>query len=164
MKSKNLTNQQNHQEEKDIYELSFFLAPQLTDNETNTILNEMQELIKKEGEIIYVEPFQLRKLAYPIKKMNEGYFGFLQFKYFKEKISDIKNLIDKNPNVLRYLLIRLDPKEDIIYIPETEEKKTVSFKKIKELKPQEAISKKREEEKEISLEELEKKLEEILKQ
>jgi len=164
MKSKNLTNQQNHQEEKEFYELAFFLTPQLTDNEVNNVLDELQELIKKEGEIVYVEPIQLRKLAYSIKKMTEGHFGFLQFKYSKEKISDLKSLIDKNSNFLRYLLIKLDPKEDIIYTSEPEEKKPLSFKKPKEPKTQEAIRTKKEEEKEISLEELEKKLEEILKQ
>lgn len=162
-----LQNQDNFQEGKEFYELAFFLKPHLQEEEVNLVIKGIEDLINKQGgEIIYSEPPLLKSLAYPIKKLTEGYFSFIQFKYFKEKINELKNQIDDNSNFLRYLLIRLNPEEDVIYLPEAQ-KKPSTFQKPKEKERKKKISPKEKvssEEKEISLEELEKKLEEILKQ
>lgn len=147
------------------YEIAFFLIPQLTDQEANQVIEKLKEIIiKQEGEILYIEPFRLQALAYPIKKNTEGYFSFIQFRLKKENVNEIENYLLRQPEFLRYLLIRLNPKEDIIV--GLEEKKiipqTKAEGKVKRIKEPETI--KISENKEISLEELEKKIEEILKQ
>ncbi len=156
------------EEIKDFYEISFFLAPQLTDNEVEEALNELKEhILKNGGEIIYIEPWKLQKIAYPIQKNTEGYFSFIQFKFDKEKIEDFQQQVSKDKKILRYLLIRLNPKEDIIIGLEEKKpefKPKMVHQKTASTKVKETQQIKEEEEKEISLEELEKKIEEILKQ
>ncbi|MGB9681132.1 MAG: 30S ribosomal protein S6 [Minisyncoccia bacterium] len=167
-----LENQQTNFDEKEenkfFYELAFFLSPQLTENEVENFLNELKEwILKNEGEVIYNEPWRLQKIAYPIKKSSEGYFSFVQFQFKKEKIGDLKEKILKDKKILRSLLIKLNPKEDVVF--GLEEKKPEFKPKAnypKKVPSQTADGKqsKEPEGKEISLEELEKKIEEILKQ
>lgn len=162
----NSTTESLEEKERSFYEMAFFLNPQLTDNEVNQILENFKEVIlKNKGKIIYTEPWRLQRLAYPIKKNNEGYFSFIQFCLEKEYIKEIESYLLKQPDILRYLLIRINPKEDVII--GLEEKKVIPQAKIKpkkEEKKEELETIKISGEKELSLEELEKRIEEILKQ
>lgn len=169
------------------YELAFFLSPQLGESQLKETIDQLTNKIKEEGgEVLYFEIPELKKIAYPIKKQNEGYFSFCQFKILKDKIQDLEKEWQRNEKFLRYLLIKLNPKEDLIKSKKGEERsegevskrleelkekrliskgkkeKKISAKKIEEEKDETTSQEKTEGVKEVDLDELEKKINEIL--
>jgi len=169
------------------YELAFFLSPQLGESQLKETIDQLTNKIKEEGgEMLYFEIPELKKIAYPIKKQNEGYFSFCQFKILKDKIQDLEKEWQRNEKFLRYLLIKLNPKEDLIKSKKGEERSEgevskrseelkekkliskgkketkISAKKIEEEKEETISQEKTEGAKEVDLDELEKKINEIL--
>jgi len=169
------------------YELAFFLSPQLGESQLKETIDQLTNKIKEEGgEMLYFEIPELKKIAYPIKKQNEGYFSFCQFKILKDKIQDLEKEWQRNEKFLRYLLIKLNPKEDLIKSKKGEERSEgevskrseelkekkliskgkketkISAKKIEEEKEETISQEKTEGAKEVDLDELEKKINEFL--
>ena len=169
------------------YELAFFLSPQLGESQLKETIDQLTNKIKEEGgEMLYFEIPELKKIAYPIKKQNEGYFSFCQFKILKDKLQDLEKEWQRNEKFLRYLLIKLNPKEDLIKSKKGEERSEgevskrseelkekkliskgkketkISAKKIEEEKEETISQEKTEGAKEVDLDELEKKINEIL--
>lgn len=169
------------------YELAFFLSPQLGESQLKETIDQLTNKIKEEGgEMLYFEIPELKKIAYPIKKQNEGYFSFCQFKILKDKLQDLEKEWQRNEKFLRYLLIKLNPKEDLIKSKKGEERSEgevskrseelkekkliskgkketkISAKKIEEEKEETTSQEKTEGAKEVDLDELEKKINEIL--
>lgn len=134
------------------YELAFFLSSSISENEKEEKLNNILKLIEElKGTILETVPLELKALAYPIKKETSGYFGVVKFKLDGSLMEELNKQLKLLPEMLRFLIVK---KEEI--------KKPVPLKKMEKEKTK--VETKKEEEKEVSLEELEKKLEEILKE
>lgn len=59
------------------YETGFIVAPNLSEEETSALINQMAEVISaKKGRIIKQDLWGKRRLAYPIKRFNEGVYVF----------------------------------------------------------------------------------------
>ena len=152
-------------ENKNNYELSFWLSSELDEKEAEKKFNDLLKELEKLGSLINVSQLpQLKPLAYPIKKEKKfyenAYFGFIQFSLEKNLIIPLKKSLHFNNEIIRFLIIRKEIKEKI-KIPSGFFKKSSSTK----IKKEETKSKEQEEKpgKEISLEELDEKLNEILK-
>lgn len=112
--------------------------------------------------------FSRIKLAYPIKKESFAYFGYLYFSGKPENIKELKNELNPSPKILRFIII-----SEPVMMEENkkqEERQIISEKSSFESPaPTPAISQPLKEKPEkpktgtLSNEELEKKLEEILK-
>jgi len=92
--------------EKQLYEVAYLIAPSFTEEEAQnfhqTIKNEVQGLgglIDEEGRV------EKRKLSYAINKMREAYLAFCQFQLDPQKITALEEKM-KNPTVLRFLIIK----------------------------------------------------------
>lgn len=86
-------------EGKKTYEISF-LANQ---SEGGTAL---LPVLKQQGaEISYQSPIQEIRLAYPIKKYKQGYFGFLHFSAEPDNVDKILQSLKLNPVFLRVLIV-----------------------------------------------------------
>jgi len=99
------------------------------------------------------------RLAYPIKKENSAFFGFIYFTSQPEMIQKIDSNLRLNSEVLRHIIIAEPIIQQPIQIAPSKMKRTVFAEKaeikpeVKKVKPQPILSN----------EALEKKLEEILK-
>jgi len=152
-------------ENKNNYELTFWLSSELNEKEAETNFNDLLKELEKLGALINVSQLpQLKPLAYPIKKEKKvylnAYFGFIQFGLEKKSIISLKRKLDFDNGIIRFLIIHKEMGQKI-KIPSGLFKKPSSRKlKKEEIKNEE---KKEKPEKEISLEELDEKLNEILK-
>ena len=89
------------------YELVYILQADLDDATTDGIVENIETLIKNSnGEIDKVDRWGKRKLAYPIRKMNEGYYVCVNFKCEPEEVANIKRSLGYNENVLRYIIVK----------------------------------------------------------
>lgn len=122
------------------YQLAYLLSPQLNTQELQEIEKEITSYIEKEGILDKVENPLKRNLFYPIKKFKEAFLGSIYFFLEPAKLKDFEKKIKKEERILRFLItVEKSPKE----LPKE--------KKIR--KP-----------KKVEIEDLDKKLEEILGQ
>ena len=92
------------------YELMFVVDPRLSDEEVVALSQDFQKMITDEGGIIAKEEsWGKRKLAYPIKKLNEGHYVLL---YVQSEDSSpfemARQRMQQSDDVLRYLVARMD--------------------------------------------------------
>lgn len=148
-------------EQKDTnYELSFWFSSRLDEKEIGQKFDNLLKQLKDFGAlIIFSELPQLKQLAYPVKKENNAYFGYIQFKFPKGSLFSLEEKLRLDNDILRFMIFRIEPKE--------KQQVSSQFSKKPILKKQKSEEEKKEEktqEKEISLEELDEKLNEILKE
>lgn len=84
--------------EKKEYELAFLVKGANDNSEVEKILNQF------EAEISYRSPLTDVLLSYPIKKYNQAYFGFVQFKTSPEKAEKIMPAMKLAALILRAFL------------------------------------------------------------
>jgi len=148
-------------EQKDTnYELSFWFSSRLDEKEIGQKFDNLLKQLKDFGAlIIFSELPQLKQLAYPVKKENNAYFGYIQFKFPKESLSSLEGKLRLDNNILRFMIFRIKPKKKQQVSSQFSKKSIFKKQKSEEEKKEKKI-----EEKEVSLEELDKKLNEILKE
>ena len=96
------------------YETTYILHPALQEGRLNDIVKTIQKKAEALGaEILYSDNWGRKKLAYLIDKEKYGTYIFLQYKLSKlNNLKELSSEFEHNPNVLRYLNIKID-KEDV---------------------------------------------------
>ncbi len=93
------------------YELAVVLSPLLDEENLKLELEKVQALVTRfEGTIEKVDNWGKKRLAYPIKKQNEGFYYFISFQAAGSTPAEIESRIRIMENVYRYLIIRTDAK------------------------------------------------------
>ncbi len=124
-----------------MYELLYIVPAKFTEEELAPMIEKINELIKNQGgEIISTENLGKKKLAYQIKQIFRGYYIFNRFNLNPQNLKELNKNLQLDSNILRFLITKFE----------------IEKKPKKEIKPK--IKKEK-----ISSEELDKKLEEILK-
>ena len=91
------------------YEIVFIVHPDLDGDELDGVINGVEELIKRnDGAVTKVEPWGLRKLAYPIKKQQEGRYFLMEFDLEPENIAEMERVLKLMESVIRHLIVRLE--------------------------------------------------------
>lgn len=89
------------------YELAVVVKPILEEEALKAEFESVQEIITKfGGNIEKVDDWGKRKLAYEIKKFNEGFYNFITFTANSETPVEIERRMRIKENVLRYLVVR----------------------------------------------------------
>ncbi len=149
------------------YELSFWFSSQLEEKAIEQKFDNLLKQLEKSGaSIIFSQSPQLKQLAYPIKKERNAYFGYIQFGFSKDSLAHLEEELKLNNDIIRFMILNMKPKEEQ-KAPRPAFRKSAfkgerKEKKVKEHSAAKSIEGK--EEKVISLEELDKKLSEILKE
>lgn len=149
-----------------MYELTYILKPDLSENEISPAAKKVADLITKQnGSIITEKIDQKRRLAYSIKKAGFGTYVSIEFESPSEAIIVISQTLKMDNEILRYLIIKKEISKGPQPILKAKPKKTTSRKSTyksavsdSKTAPKETA----EPSKKIKLEELDKKLEEIL--
>ena len=89
------------------YELMIIYDPSLEEDGITEELSKTISLIEKEnGEIVDKEILGIKKLAYPIKHLDSGYYCLLNFDCDDKVISEINRINKINDKVLRHIITR----------------------------------------------------------
>jgi small subunit ribosomal protein S6 len=88
------------------YELMVIITPKLSEDEA-AALNESWLTLAKEqgGNIIKTDTWGKRLMAYPINKLNEGWYFVNYFELESTKVKGIKQQLNINERVLRHMFI-----------------------------------------------------------
>ena len=92
------------------YELIFVLQPNLEDEERVVFIEKVQEWVATVGgQIIKVDHWGQRKLAYPIrKKFKQGFYVLLHLQLPTDGVRELERRFQIAEQVLRYLTVRLE--------------------------------------------------------
>ena len=97
------------------YETTYILHSALQEGRLNDIISVIENKIKSLGaNIVYSDNWGRKKLAYMINKEKYGTYIFVQFSLEdSDKLKELSAEFEHNPNVLRYLNIRIE-EEDLM--------------------------------------------------
>ena len=90
------------------YETIIILNPEINEEKKNEVLTKIKNVIEKEGKIEKVDDIGKRKMAYEIKKHNEGYYYLLEFKGKSENIAELERTYRITDEILKFLIVRKD--------------------------------------------------------
>lgn len=139
------------------YELTFILSPELDEKEINSFEQEVEKNIKGlEGSLKKKEKAEKRILSYPIKKFQSGYYLVVNFLFNPEKLRELLLVFKHKKEILRFIINFIE-EPSVVKIREVKKKKEKP-KEIEKIKKKEEPSP----EKKVKLEEIDKKLDEIL--
>ena len=93
------------------YENTFVIDAQLPDEVIQEKAARYQEAVSaNKGEILHVEMWGSRKLAYQMRKKTHGYYVFMQFSAPPEAIGEVERALRLDESILRYLTVLIDEK------------------------------------------------------
>ena len=95
------------------YETTYILHSALQEGRLHDIVSAIENKVKTLGaEILYSDNWGRKKLAYLINKEKYGTYIFLQFKLDdSDKITELSSEFEHNPNILRYLNIKIEEQD-----------------------------------------------------
>lgn len=94
---------------KNKYESVIIINPNIEDDKIKELIEYFKKLITdNQGTITRVEELGKKKLAYEIKKYNEGYYVVLYFESGASVISELERLYRSKDEVIKYMTIRTD--------------------------------------------------------
>ncbi len=97
-----------------LYETGFLLAPNLSEEETEKIINQMVEVVsQKEGRLVRQERWGKRRLAYSIERFNEAFYVFFHYEGRPDIPVELERRFKQSDSVLRYLTLKKDAKASL---------------------------------------------------
>ena len=85
------------------------LKPLLPDDLRKELHKEFVDMIQKDGgEILDVDVWGKRYLAYKIKGHNEGYYIVYNFKVSPDKVAEIKRQMQLKQEILRFMIVEVE--------------------------------------------------------
>ncbi len=91
------------------YESMLIARQDLGQAQVNDIVASLSEVIKKEGgEVVSVDNWGLKNLAYRIKKNRKGYYVVLNISAPASAIFEYERLVRINEDIIRYMTIKVE--------------------------------------------------------
>lgn len=96
---------------KRLYESTFIVNASLDDAQIDQIIGRVEEFITNNGgEITSLNKWGRKRLAYPIRKKNNGFYVLIEFKAPNNLITQLERFHQLEETIIRYLTIQLDKK------------------------------------------------------
>lgn len=101
-----------------LYELTCLINPDLNENEIGEFSDKLSKLLSESGKIIETASPKKIKLQYKIKKFANGFLLSFIFDAEPANLEDIKTQLDKDTEIIRFLLLKTriekEPKAPVI--------------------------------------------------
>lgn len=93
------------------YELAFILNPEVNEEQTQTILGRVSQVVANHGgQIVKVNQWGRRRLAYPIERHRDGLYVFIDMILTPETVIELERTLKVSEEVLRHMVKRRDAK------------------------------------------------------
>lgn len=91
------------------YESLIIINPTLDDTEVERIVGKAEESIKRGGgEILKIDNWGKKKLAYEVKKQKKGYYILFNFRMKPSAIGEFERSLKLTDPVIKFLIVRID--------------------------------------------------------
>lgn len=88
------------------YESVVIINPNLEAEGIKALIGKFSDLINSNGTVSSVEELGKRKLAYEIKKLNEGYYVVLKFEAKPELITELERVYRITDEVIKFIVVK----------------------------------------------------------
>lgn len=94
-----------------VYETIFILKTSLTDDEMGKVIAKMRGVLEKGGaELLKVENWGKKKMAYEVRKEKKGAYVFFRFRGAGALVSELERQYRLEDSIIKFLTIKCDPK------------------------------------------------------
>ena len=91
------------------YEVALIIRPEVEDEGQEAIIDRLSQIMTADGgQVTNVEKWGRRRLAYPINKVNEGIYYFIQGQFSAPVLSELERNAKLSEDILRHMVIRTD--------------------------------------------------------
>jgi len=91
------------------YETTYITRPELSEDVQTQLFEKLNEIIERfEGQLFVRDSWGRRKLAYPIKKHNHGYYVYLNYAGPADLPKELERIIRLDDQIIRFLTVKLD--------------------------------------------------------
>lgn len=90
------------------YEVIFIFLPNLEEEKRVQLLDRFKGIIEAGGTISNVDEWGIRKLAYLIDDIGEGYYVLMNIETTPEVITELERVVKISDSVMRHMIIRED--------------------------------------------------------
>lgn len=95
------------------YETIVILDPDLSEDQRQPVFDRIGEIIPQQGgQLVNVEDWGSRKLAYQIKKKPRGYYTLIDFCGAGPLVSEMERFLRIDDRVMKYMTVLTDPMVD----------------------------------------------------
>ena len=90
-----------------VYENILIFSPSIDEEEIEKEIKDIEIILKQhKGEIISVDKWGKKKLAYPIKKNDTGYYLLMNLKLETKILPELELKYKLNQNIMRYNIVQ----------------------------------------------------------
>jgi small subunit ribosomal protein S6 len=90
------------------YETIFIVRPNIAEDEIAAITSKASSIIEGDGgTIIRINNWGLKKLAYLIKKENQGYYVYVDYGGIPASVAEMERIFRIDDRILKYLTVKL---------------------------------------------------------
>lgn len=94
-----------------IYEELYILRPDATEEDVDASVEMVKSIVTAAGGTIdKVDKWGVRKLAYRLKKLNEGFYVLIQFSAKPEVVKELERRLRVSDAVVKFITVRIDEK------------------------------------------------------
>ena len=88
------------------YESVIIINPSIEEQSIKDLIKKFSDLINNNGKVESVEERGTQKLAYPIKKKEEGYYVIINFEAKPDSIDVLERNYRIEDNVMKFIVVR----------------------------------------------------------
>lgn len=100
------------------YETIFILNPDLEEEQTQSTLEKVKGIITQaDGEILKIEDWGKRKLAYEVKKKSKGHYFLIHFSGTPALLSELERNFRVMDAIIKFQSVRLDERKSVSVSP-----------------------------------------------
>lgn len=94
------------------YETGFVLSPTLSEEETAQFVQQMAEVVaQKKGRMVKQDIWGKRRLAFPIKRFQEGVYVFFTYEGAGDISAELERRFKQTDAVIRFMTVLRDPRD-----------------------------------------------------
>jgi small subunit ribosomal protein S6 len=94
------------------YETGFVLSPTLSEEETSQFVQQMAGIVaQKKGQMVKQDVWGKRRLAYPIKRFQEGVYVFFTYDGPGDVAAELERRFKQTDTVIRFMTVVKDPRD-----------------------------------------------------
>ena len=96
------------------YELTYIVRPDVSEEDVSTIQERTEKVITdRDGTLLKVDDWGVRKLAYDIQKFSKGHFVLLDFLGGAEAVDEAERTLRLDDKILRFLTVKLSDRVEV---------------------------------------------------
>ena len=94
------------------YELLFFVAPTLSDEDRIAVMKRLETTIAEgEGKVDNVDEWGKRKLAYEINGLTDGDYTLVNFHADPQNVAELDRVLRINDAVVRHMIVKREDRD-----------------------------------------------------